>query len=164
MNSAHVRIGCGGVPAPLPGRDRAPADRGLPAAARPRPVRHARCGSRCAAGRREPRAGVAGRAGGAGAGAEVLEALGATAAADRHRAAAADRNGRAAGQAAVAVVGGSLSPGLRQRAGSIEMPVQHEKANSCSTSLSTAVRRRALRATTAGRPGAGRRAGRAACA
>ena len=55
-------------------------------------------------------------------------------------------------------------PQLRQRGGSIQGSVNHENANSHSTSLSTAIRRRALRATTAGRPGAGCRAGRAACA
>ena len=46
MNSGHVRIGCGGVPALLPGRGRAPAERGLPAAARLRPARRGRCRSR----------------------------------------------------------------------------------------------------------------------
>ena len=47
------------------------------------------------AGRQPPsRDGRAGIEGGAGAGAEVLEALGATAAADGHRAPAADRHGR----------------------------------------------------------------------
>ena len=94
-------------------------------------------GARREALARDGRAGIGGVA---GAGAEVLQALGATAAVGRHRAAAADRHGAAAGQAAEAVGGGCLRLARGFGGGSIEGCVDAHGTYPCSTSLRRALR------------------------